>query len=210
MKKFKTRCKNPWTDRLSLLVPVILIAVVSCSSASKQPSDSVTTEKSYTEGVPGGIFVSTFVVEGKIVAIEKTERRATILGTDGKKVEVKAGPEAVNFYQIQVNDLVRITGKAEAVIYLNEKGATPRDESSSIVMVDPKGDKPGGMMANTIQKVGTVKAIDPKKRTATLRFEDGTVQTFMVRKDIDLSKRKVGEKVVFRLTEIIAISVEKR
>jgi len=30
-----------------------------------------------------------------------------------------------------------------------------------------------------------------------------------VRDDIDLSRRKVGEKVVFQVTEMIAISVEK-
>jgi hypothetical protein len=30
-----------------------------------------------------------------------------------------------------------------------------------------------------------------------------------VRDDIDLSQRKVGEKVVFLVTEMIAISVEK-
>ena len=52
-------------------------------------------------------------------------------------------------------------------------------------------------------------AIDPGKRTATLRFEDGSTKTFPVRDDIDLSLRKVGEKVVFLVTEMIAISVEK-
>ena len=52
-------------------------------------------------------------------------------------------------------------------------------------------------------------AIDRTKRTATLRFEDGRTKTFPVRDDIDLSRRKVGEKVVFLVTEMVAISVDK-
>ena len=52
-------------------------------------------------------------------------------------------------------------------------------------------------------------AIDLEKRTATLRFEDGNTETFPVRADVDLSRHKVGEQVVFRVTEMIAIWVEK-
>jgi len=46
------------------------------------------------------------------------------------------------------------------------------------------------------------------KRLA-VRFNDGSVETFPVRDDIDLSQRKVGEKVVFMVTEMVALSVEK-
>ena len=63
-------------------------------------------------------------------------------------------------------------------------------------------------MAETVQVTATVAAIDPAKRMATLRFEDGHTETFSVRDDIDLSQHKVGGKVVFLVTEMIAISVE--
>jgi hypothetical protein len=43
-----------------------------------------------------------------------------------------------------------------------------------------------------------------------LRFEDGTTRTFNVRRDVDLGRRNVGEKVTFRVTEIIALAVQKR
>jgi hypothetical protein len=64
-------------------------------------------------------------------------------------------------------------------------------------------------VAETVQITATVSAIDQENRTATLAFEDGRTKTFPVRDDIDLSQRKVGEKVVFTVTEMIAISVEK-
>jgi len=64
-------------------------------------------------------------------------------------------------------------------------------------------------VAETVQVTATVTAIDQTNRTATLQFEDGSTKTLPVRDDIDLSQRKVGEKVVFQVTEMIAISVEK-
>jgi hypothetical protein len=42
-----------------------------------------------------------------------------------------------------------------------------------------------------------------------LRFPDGSTEILPVRDDIDLDQRRVGEQVVFRVTEMIAISVEK-
>jgi hypothetical protein len=44
---------------------------------------------------------------------------------------------------------------------------------------------------------------------ATLQFEDGSTKTVAVRPDVDLNKRKVGDKVVIRITEALAIRVVK-
>jgi hypothetical protein len=65
------------------------------------------------------------------------------------------------------------------------------------------------LAVGTYQVSATVVAIDAQKRKATLRFEDGTSKKFPIRKDVDLSKRKVGEKVVIELTETFAIQIEK-
>jgi len=78
------------------------------------------------------------------------------------------------------------------------------------VVLAPRGAKPGGLVAEAVQVTGTITAIDPGKRTATLRFEDGTTRTLPVRRDVNLSQRKVGEKVTFRVTEMLAITVQKR
>jgi hypothetical protein len=54
-----------------------------------------------------------------------------------------------------------------------------------------------------------VKSLDVKHQKATLLFPDGTTKTFKVRKDVDLTKQTVGTDVVMRVTEAVAISVEK-
>jgi hypothetical protein len=60
-----------------------------------------------------------------------------------------------------------------------------------------------------VQVTAKVTAIDLKHHKATLQLPDGTSKTFAVRPDVDLTQRKVGEEVVIRFTEALAISVEK-
>ena len=81
--------------------------------------------------------------------------------------------------------------------------------AAAVVALAPQGAKPGGVMAETTRVSATVSAIDAQQHTATLRFEDGTTRTFHVRRDVDLGKRQVGEKVIFHVTERVALRVEK-
>jgi len=186
-----------------------LFTLTSCSSASKPPPPVGSAVKIYTKGVPGGVVVQTVKVTATVSAIDQAKRKATLLGSDGKKFTVKVGPEAVNFDQIRVGDLIAATLTEKVVVSLGDTAASSREGTPSVVARAPKGDQPGGLVAETTQVTAKVIAIDSQKRTATLEFEDGITQTFPVRADLDLSRHKVGEQLVFRLTEMIAIWVEK-
>ena len=109
-----------------------------------------------------------------------------------------------------MGDIVNVMLTEELVVFLAEEGTAAPEGAAAVVALAPKGAQPGGVVAETVQVTATVKAIDTTNRTATLQFEDGSTETFPVRDDIDLGKRRVGEKVVFQVTEIIAISVEKQ
>jgi hypothetical protein len=191
------------------LIPAALFTLTSCSSTSKPPPAVGTARMDYTEGVPGGVIVQTFKATATVTAIDHAKRMATLVGANGTKFTVKAGPEAVNFDQVRVGDQVNATVMEKVVVHLDKEGANADDGAVAVVALAPKGDQPGGLAAGTTRITGTVIAIDSEKRTATLRFEDGTTATLPIREDVDLSQRKVGEQVVFRITEMIAISVEK-
>jgi hypothetical protein len=193
---------------LLLLAPA-LICLTACTSVSPPPPAQAASSAAIQEGVPGGVFVNTVEVSARVAAIDRDSRKVTLIDVDGEKFTVKVGPEAVNFDQIQVGDLVRATVTEEMVVYLDEEGAASPDTAAGVVALAPKGARPGGLVAETAQITATVAAIDRENRTATLEFEDGSTKTFPVRDDIDLSQRKVGETVVFSATEMIAISVEK-
>ena len=192
-----------------VLIPAALLILTACSTVSPPPSAQGESSVAFQKGVPGGVIVNTMEVSARVTAIDKANRKVTLLGPDGNKSTVKVGPEAVNFDQIRVGDLVKATVTEELVVYLDDEGASSSSGAGAVVALAPKGAQPGGLVAETIQVTAEVVAIDLAKRTATLRFEDGTTKTFPVREDIDLSRHKVGERVVFRVTEMIAISVEK-
>lgn len=162
-----------------------------------------------TEGVPGGSVVQTYELEATVAAIDKVARKITLVDAAGIKTTVKAGPEVVNFDQIRVGDKLRITAAKELVVSVAGEGETSNDGGAQVVAIAPKGAKPGGLMVATTRVTATVTAIDAEQHQATLQFEDGSTRTVAVRPDVDLSQRKVGDKVVIRTTDALAIRVVK-
>ena len=208
-KHHRHRAFHPIRFATLALLLTTLSFLIACTTASPPPPGTAKSTAAVKEGVPGGVFVNTIEVSVKVTAVDTAKRKLTLLLPNGEKTKVKVGPEVVNFDQIKTGDLVTATLTEETVIYLDEEGAATPDGAAAMVALAPEGAKPGGLVAGTVKVTATVAAIDPAKRTATLRFEDGHTETFPVRDDIDLSQRKVGEKVVFLVTEMIAISVKK-
>jgi Cu/Ag efflux protein CusF len=185
-------------------------AVDSAAAEIATATPQVETSVAYEEGVPGGIVLATVDVQATVTAIDKENRMVTLEGNDGVTREVKVGPQVVRFDEINVGDLVKVALTKELVIHLNAAGEEPPiDEAAALVARAPEDAQPGGIAAEFVQVTGTVTAIDTENRTATLQFEDGSSKTFAVRDDIDLAQRKVGEKVSFRVTNTIAINIEK-
>jgi hypothetical protein len=95
------------------------------------------------------------------------------------------------------------------VVYMAKDNPPASDGAAALVELAPKGAKPGGVVAQTVQVTAKVTEIDLKHHKATLQFPDGTTKTVAVRKDVDLTQRAVGEEVVIRATEALAIQVKK-
>jgi hypothetical protein len=162
-----------------------------------------------TEGVPGGTVVQTYELKATVTAIDKAARKVTLMDATGIKTTVTAGPEVANFDQIQIGDQLKITVAKELVVSVAGESETADDEGAQLVALAPKGAKPGAIMAGTTRVTAKVTAIDLANHEATLQFADGSTRTVAVRPDVDLSKRKVGDKVVIRTTGALAIQVVK-
>jgi translation elongation factor P/translation initiation factor 5A len=190
--------------------PALLSAgVLAFTSCSSTPSGEETTGVVYQQGVPGGVVVQTYKETATVTAIDPADRKVTLVSSDGKKDTVKCGPDVVNFDQIRVGDQLKVTVTEQLAVAMAQAGAPPSDGGTAVVALAPVGAKPGGVVANTMQVTAKVSAIDLKHHKATLQFPDGTTKTFAVRKDVDLTQRQVGEEVSIRVTEALAISVEK-
>jgi translation elongation factor P/translation initiation factor 5A len=188
------------------LTGAAMLALTSCSSTPQGESKTMVAAQ---KGVPGGVIVETYKVTATVAAIDAVSRQVTLTMADGAKTTVKAGPEVVNFDQIQVGDQVKATVAEQLVVFVRKNGEPANDGEAAAVALAPVGAKPGVVMANTVEVTAKVEAIDLGRRKATLRFPDGRSQTFKVRPDVDMTKAKLGDEVVIRTTEAVAISVEK-
>ena len=217
-------------NRIALFV-VAVCGLSNGAIAQSQPlQESETAAIVIEEGVVGGMIVDTFKLSARVTAIDYEARTATLEFPDGEERTITVGSEAVNFDEVVVGDIINATVTKELMVgILPEHAAAPQgaalkslgyietddvealpDGTTGIVALAAKGSQPGGLIAMTTQVTATVIAIDEENRTATLQAEDGRTRTLPVRDDIDLSKHKVGERVVFHATEMVAISVEKQ
>jgi len=174
------------------------------------PSMEAAAVAAYEPGVAGGVVASSIEVSATVKAIDRADRKVTLLREDGTTVDVKVGPEAVNFDQVGVGDLVTATLSSELIAFVADKGDTPRDQEVGEVVRAQKGARPGGAAFVEVQLVGTVVEMDHWRRLATLLFEDGSQETFPVRPDVDMTAYDVGDKVVILARESVAIDVTKR
>jgi len=191
------------------LLAAAALALTSCSSASYGPIDGKNHNAAYTEGVPGGTVVETSEVTATVSSIDAPARKVTLVTKEGKTTTVKCGPDVINFDQIRVGDVVKAIVTAELTVAMANAADASGAGSAAVVVLAPKGAKPGALVAETQQYTARISAINLKKRQATLLFPDGSSRTFAVRQDVDLSQRKVGEDVAFRVTMATAISVKK-
>lgn len=188
---------------------IAVAALTACESASKPPQPQATSDYTYKQGTPGGTHVQTLTVAATVTAIDAPARKLTLMGPDGGKFPITVGPEAVNFDQIRVGDQVEAVVTEELVVFMDDEGTASSDGAALLLASAEKGQKPAAIVAGTHQVVGTVTAIDHDTRKATLKFPDGTTRAFNVRSDIDLTQHKVGDRVVFQLTDMVAIRVRK-
>ena len=64
----------------------------------------------------------------------------------------------------------------------------------------------GGVETHVI--IATVQSLDPEGLTATLRTEDGDIQTIPVTADARLDLVEIGDQVRFRVTRATAVTIE--
>ncbi|HTQ49605.1 MAG TPA: hypothetical protein VMJ12_02760 [Candidatus Acidoferrales bacterium] len=193
----------------SLMLPALATVLALTSCSSNPPPGQGATVVATQHGVPGGVIVNTYQVTATVKAIDADDRKVTLVDSNGKESVVKCGPDVVNFPQIQVGDQVKVTETERLVVFMGTQAPSQTDGAAAAVALAPVGAKPGGIVAQTVQVTATVAEIDLKHHRATLEFPDGSKKTFAVRPDVDLTQRQVGEQVVIRATEAVAISVEK-
>ncbi len=189
-----------WTSATLLLAG--MFALTSCSTTGG------TEDVAAIETPDGAIIVDTLTATATVTGIDPATRKVTLVTPGGSKTTYKAGPEVVNFNQIQVGDQVKVKVTEEAAIYIGS-GAPPSAMVGAGVALAPVGYKPGGAFVDTMQVTARVTAVEPKKHKVTLQLADGSTKTIKVGKKVNLAAVAPGTDVFVQLSQGLAISVEK-
>jgi len=183
-------------------VTAVLLATTGCST--NDGAETVTT----LETPEGAVIVDTFTRTATVTAVDHAKRKVTLVSPGGDKTTYHAGPEVVNFPQIQVGDQVKATVTEEVAVFIGS-GAPPSAVAGAGVALAPVGAKPGGVVVSSVQVTAKVTAVDAKKRKVTFALPEGATKQVKVGKQVNLAAIKVGDNVTVQVSEGLAISVQK-
>jgi Cu/Ag efflux protein CusF len=147
-------------------------------------------------------------VTATVEAINHETREVTLRRPDDTTVTFTASEEARNLDQVAVGDIVtaEYTESVEIVVVENN-GAEPTDANLGALMRSEKGDMPGVAAMETRIVTATVEDINIEANTFKLKGPDGTVNEYVARNPENLKRAAVGDLVIMKFTEAMAISV---
>jgi Cu/Ag efflux protein CusF len=175
------------------------------SSAQNAPQGAVMTAKGPGEAVSA----EAVQLQGKVKSIDKQNRTVVVVGQQGKEVVLTLGPEARNFDQINVGDLVTLTYVQALALELRKSvkgGALGQPITSEQSVRAKPGDKPAAAIERTTNVTANVIAVNQKTQIVTLKGPNRTVE-LKVKDPAMLKDIKVGNQVEATFTEAIGIEV---
>ena len=140
-----------------------------------------------------------------VTKVDKEKRTVTFRGPKGNLGTLTVPKEGQNFDQVKAGQQYRMK-YVEAVALEIRKGGKPAASTSEQVKVSPKGAKPGGIMAQTLQVSGVVDAIDFTDRYIAVRGPKQTV-SLKVADDVPLDQLAIGDLISVTHTAALAIEM---
>ena len=156
-----------------------------------------------------GFEAETATGTGLIVSVDKAHRQVVIKRQDGSTTGYTAGPEVVNFDQLSAGDEVVATVTESCAFFVVKGGLLPGAAGGSVVARAPKGSTPGGLALATRDYSATILDVDPLTRKVLLKYGPNDASSIKVGPNVDLTKLAVGDDVLVRATEAMAITVVK-
>ena len=185
-------------------IPVLMLAVV----AYAQEPTAAAKAKAKPEAA-GAIEVNAITATSKVTAVDSAKRTVTLTNEAGENNTYKLGKDVRNFDQIKVGDTVNATLLESVAVAVSKSSAAPGAGGRDLVAVAPKGAKPGVVMAKTKQITAKIVSVDPQARTVTVKGPMGGKPTIKVGPNVNLNELQNGDDVTLRVTDALAIRVEK-
>ncbi len=160
---------------------------------------------------PGVVVTEVLEIRAVVEAIDPAKRLVTLKGPQGRSFTLKADKAVINLNQIRKGDSVRVDFVESIAVLVSRADAPANTAGSRLVSVAPKGAKPAVLLAETVQVTAVVAAVDPKAHTISIKQPGGSRKAVMVDRGFKrLREFRPGDRVILRLTEALALKIEKR
>ena len=187
------------------LVFILTVSGMLWAQKAEKAAPPKKAEEKKPEGAVAGLVKATATVE----AVNLEKREITLKGPKGAVFTIVAGEEVKNLPQVKAGDKVMVEYYESLAWKVLKKGAAPTGvEETGVVATAEPGQKPGGIAAREVTAVVTVKKVDQKKGTITIKNPRGELVTIKARNPENLKKVKRGDEVEITYTEAFAIKVE--
>lgn len=191
--------------RNALITGSMLLCLVSLPALAQRSPVVVAA----TSNQPGEVsMVDAVQASARVTAVDSSSRTVTLKGPEGRIFNVIAGDEVKNFAQIAVGDEVVVDYVRAISLHVQKSsGLRQRSERAGSARAMP-GAKPAGVAGREVRVVADVIAVDPKKRTITLRGPEDRVVELDVTNPDHFKVVKAGDQVEANYVESMAISVQ--
>ena len=189
-----------------LVLTLAIAAALSPTAFAQQPKAPAAAV--IAASAPGvGAMAGAVKVTATVVALDAATRTATLKGAKGKIVDVVVPPEAKNFDQIRVGDLVTVEYMRALTLELKGPGSIRSGSSQAASAPAPAGAVAGGSAARQVVIMANVTAVNAKENFVTLRGPKGNSVDVSVDPS-QLKLVKVGDQVEAVYTEAMAVTVQ--
>jgi hypothetical protein len=152
----------------------------------------------------------TAIVSAVVEAIDYETRVVTVNRGDGESITFTASDEARNLDQVSVGDILMAEYQETISIQvMANEGHEPETATVEAMARTAEGEMPGFAAMDAVVVTATVEEINIEANTFKLKGPDGTIEEYTARNPENLKRSKVGDLVVFTITESIAIVVEE-
>ena len=194
---------KPMKHRLVLTLAVATALIPTAFAQQAQPPVAAVIAAS-APGV-GGV-AGALKVTATVVALDAATRTATLKGAKGRIVDVVVPPEAKNFSEIRVGDLVTVEYMRALTLELKGPGGIRSDSTQTSTAPAPAGAVAGGAAGRQVVVMANVTAVNKKEGYVTLRGPKGNSVDVSVDPS-QLKRVKVGDQVEAVYTEAVAVTV---
>lgn len=192
---------------------IVVFAVVALVVALALPGLAAVVTKGYAPaakgaGMAGVVVIDTSRMTAKITKLDTDKRMVSLEMSNGRTRSFKV-PEDFDMSRLKVGDTITATVAESMAVHIEKQGPRPSAGEMTTVRLSPRGMESKMMVVNTMRMTGKIDSMDAARHTVTIMGPMGKSRMFKVGPNVKMDKLKVGDDIVVRYTEALAIDMRK-